>query len=40
MLKQVTMKGITIFRIANGKLVEVWNRQDMLGMLQQLGALP
>ncbi len=38
--KQVTMKGITIFRIANGKLIEGWNRPDMLGMLQQLGALP
>lgn len=38
--KQVKMSGITIFRIANGKLIEGWNRPDMLGMLQQLGAFP
>lgn len=38
--KQVTMTGITIFRIANGKLVEGWTNPDLLGMLQQLGAVP
>ena len=38
--KQMTMSGITIFRIANGKLVEGWNNPDLLGMLQQLGAVP
>jgi steroid delta-isomerase-like uncharacterized protein len=38
--KQITMSGITIFRIANGKLVEGWNKPDLLGMLQQLGAVP
>ena len=38
--KQMTMTGITIFRIANGKLVEGWTNLDLLGMLQQLGAVP
>ena len=38
--KKVTMRGITVFRIANGKLVEGWNNPDLLGMLQQLGAVP
>ena len=38
--KQITMTGITIFRIANGKLVEGWSNPDLLGMLQQLGAAP
>ena len=38
--RTVTMNGMTIFRIANGKLVEGWNRPDLLGMLQQIGAVP
>jgi steroid delta-isomerase-like uncharacterized protein len=38
--KQITMSGMTIFRIANGKLVEGWNNPDLLGLLQQLGLVP
>jgi steroid delta-isomerase-like uncharacterized protein len=38
--KQMTMTGITIFRIANGKLIEGWMNPDLLGMLQQLGVAP
>ena len=38
--KQVTMNGSTTFRIANSKIVEGWNNPDLLGMLQQLGAVP
>ncbi len=38
--KYTTMTGTTIFRIANGKLVEGWTNADMLGLLQQLGAVP
>jgi steroid delta-isomerase-like uncharacterized protein len=38
--KQVTMQGIDIVRIADGKLVEHWAIFDQLGMLQQLGAIP
>ncbi len=38
--KQVTMSGIDIFRIADGKVVELWGQEDMLGMMQQLGAIP
>jgi steroid delta-isomerase-like uncharacterized protein len=38
--KQVTMSGMTIFRVANGKIVEGWNNPDLLSMLQQLGAVP
>jgi hypothetical protein len=33
------MTGITIFRIANGKLIEGWTSEDTLGMMQQLGAV-
>jgi steroid delta-isomerase-like uncharacterized protein len=37
--KQVTVAGITIDRIAGGKLIESWVSWDFLGMLQQLGVV-
>ena len=38
--KQITMTGISILRIAGGKIAEEWGEMDMLGMMQQLGAVP
>jgi steroid delta-isomerase-like uncharacterized protein len=38
--KKITMVGITIFRIVDGKIVEEHASEDMLGLLQQLGVLP
>ncbi len=38
--KQVTMVGIDIFRIADGKIAELWNQEDVLGMMRQIGAIP
>ena len=38
--KTVRTTGITIFRLEDGKIVEEWSESDMLGMLQQVGALP
>ncbi|GAC1355268.1 MAG: ester cyclase [Ktedonobacteraceae bacterium] len=38
--KQVTVTGITINHIANGKIAEDWTNYDMLGMVQQLGVIP
>ncbi len=38
--KQVTMTGIEILRIADGKVVERWGELDMMGMMQQLGVIP
>lgn len=38
--EQVTISGISVYRVANGKLVESWTTVDMLGLLQQIGALP
>jgi steroid delta-isomerase-like uncharacterized protein len=38
--KQVTVSGITISRVKNGKVVEEWSNWDTLGLLQQLGAVP
>jgi steroid delta-isomerase-like uncharacterized protein len=35
--KQVTFGGIDIFRVAGGKLLELWPEADNLGLLQQLG---
>jgi steroid delta-isomerase-like uncharacterized protein len=36
--KAVTFSGVNIFRIAGGKVVEIWNHRDDLGLMQQLGA--
>jgi steroid delta-isomerase-like uncharacterized protein len=38
--KQVTVSGIDIIRVRDGKCVEHWGQFDALGLLQQLGALP
>jgi steroid delta-isomerase-like uncharacterized protein len=38
--KQAITAGININRIAGGKLVEGWGLFDMLGLLQQIGAIP
>jgi steroid delta-isomerase-like uncharacterized protein len=38
--KQVTSWGISVYRIANGKVVEAWVGSDDLGLLQQIGAVP
>jgi steroid delta-isomerase-like uncharacterized protein len=38
--KRMLVSGIDIFRLADGKLVELWQNWDQLGMLQQLGVVP
>jgi len=38
--KPVTQPAITIFRLANGKIVEGWYASDNLSMMQQLGVIP
>lgn len=38
--KHVTSSGISIFRIAGGKIVEHWGENDALGTFQQLGLIP
>ena len=35
--KRIAISGITIYRIAGGKIVEAWEQLDLLGMWQQLG---
>jgi predicted ester cyclase len=38
--KEVTVSGLTISTLENGKVVEQWTTWDRLGMLVQLGAIP
>ncbi len=37
---QVTITGVTINRVSDGKIVESWSNYDALGMMQQIGAVP
>lgn len=38
--RRVDITGIDIFRVKDGKLAEMWQNWDQLGMLQQIGAIP
>lgn len=38
--KQVNNSGINVFRVENGKIVEIWDMIDRLWEWQQLGVLP
>ena len=38
--KKVRITGISIYRIANGKIVEHWSQMDVVSLLQQLGVMP
>ncbi|MDX1614177.1 MAG: ester cyclase [Candidatus Promineifilaceae bacterium] len=38
--KEVAIDGISIYRLAAGKLVEGWTQADLLGLMRQIGALP
>ncbi len=38
--RQVTLTGFDLFRIEGGKIVEMWQEADQLGMMQQLGVVP
>ena len=35
--RRATFSGVNIFRLENGKVAELWNHRDDLGVLQQLG---
>jgi steroid delta-isomerase-like uncharacterized protein len=36
--KRMSFAGINIFRLSEGKVVEIWNHRDDLGLMEQLGA--
>lgn len=38
--RRVDITGIDIFRVKDGKLAEMWQNWDQLGMMQQIGAIP
>ncbi len=38
--RSVVITGISMVRVAEGKLAEHWGETDMFGLLQQLGVLP
>ena len=38
--KSSTVTGVTVDRVANGKITETWGIFDQFGMMQQLGVIP
>ena len=38
--KQIVVGAVDVARFEDGKVVEQWGQTDMLGLLQQLGAIP
>ena len=38
--KAIAMTGIEIFRVREGKIVELWGEANLMGLMQQLGILP
>jgi predicted ester cyclase len=38
--KKLRITGISIYRIANGKIVEHWAESDLYGLMVQLGVIP
>jgi steroid delta-isomerase-like uncharacterized protein len=38
--KSVVLKGMSVSRLAHGKIVEEYGQEDALGFLQQLGVIP
>lgn len=38
--RSVSVTGFDLFRIEKGRIVELWQNWDQLGMMQQIGAIP
>jgi len=38
--KQVTQSGMSILRLTNARIAELWGYLDNLGLMQQLGVIP
>lgn len=36
--KRATFSGVNFFRFQDGKVVELWNHRDDLGLMEQVGA--
>ena len=37
--RRVSVTGVTIVRLRDGKIVEAWNHYDQMSLMQQIGAL-
>ena len=38
--RSMSLRGINVFRVRNGRIIERWGRLDDLGFMQQLGLAP
>lgn len=38
--RKVKVTGFDLFRMANGRIAELWQNWDQLGLMQQIGAVP
>ena len=38
--KPVDVQWISVYRLAGGKIAEHWAQMDVMGLMQQLGAMP
>lgn len=38
--KRIQVEGMNFYRLADGRITEVWTQFDGVGMLQQLGVMP
>ena len=38
--KRLTLKGIDFYRVHDGRIVESWHVEDMLGLMMQMGVSP
>jgi steroid delta-isomerase-like uncharacterized protein len=38
--KSISITGVGIFRLSEGKIIEMWSFPDMFSLLRQLGAIP
>jgi len=38
--KQAIVHGLELYRLNNGQIIEMWHHDDLLGLMQQLGAVP
>ncbi len=36
--RRVKFSGVNLFRFSNGKVVEIWNHRDDLGLMEQTGS--
>lgn len=38
--RRISVGGVGLFRMAGGRIAEEWPQDDLLGLMQQLGAIP